>query len=405
MAGAQRDLAEGLGDADLDRVGRNEIEPLGAVLVSQEIEQVGSELRPRSMPARPSVCRIFSAAPAASSASVMRQSAANQVEHRQVRDRAPVGQAAPLDVGGLLGAHALAELVEQAGLPDPGVPDDADELAPTAEGGEQPAVQHRHLLMAADEARHAPGRAQPRPFAPDEAERGRRLFRPVEGDRARSGARAARRRPGWRGCRRARRPRSDRRARRRLAPSPPGRSGSCAPPGPPGPGPRGWRSGSRAGRRSLRGSARRPAASPSRRAPRAAARPRWAPRRRRRPGRAARAPRRVRRSSGPSRSRSRARARRPRGRRRSPAPRGPRASGRWAVAPSGPWGARGARPARSADPFGGGGGIGRAPLGARASRFTAPAAPSRSPSFSMRARTVLREMLRMAAVREMFQPV
>ncbi len=54
---------------------------------------------------------------------------------------------------------------------------------------------------------------------------------------------------------------------------------------------------------------------------------------------------------------------------------------------------------------GGGAGVGRVMLGARASRFAATGVPSRSPSFSMRARTVLREMLRMAAVREMFQPV
>ncbi len=139
MAGAQRDLAESLGDTDLDRVGRNQIEPLGAVLVSQEIEQMGSQLGrihagpPERLPdllgrAR----RVVGFGDAAN--------AANQVEHRQIRDRASVGEAAALEVGGLLGAHALAELVEQAGLPDPGVPDDADELASATEGGKQPAV-------------------------------------------------------------------------------------------------------------------------------------------------------------------------------------------------------------------------------------------------------------------------
>ena len=73
MARAQRDLAEGLRDADLDRVRREEIEPLDAVLVAQEIEHVGLDFA-GSMPTRPSVCRIFSRAPAASSASVMWQS-------------------------------------------------------------------------------------------------------------------------------------------------------------------------------------------------------------------------------------------------------------------------------------------------------------------------------------------
>ena len=338
----------------------------------------------------------------------MWQTRANQVEHRQVGDRAPVGQAAPLDVGRLLGAHALAELVEQAGLPDPGVADDADELSPTAEGGAQPAVQHRHLLMAADEARHAPGRAQPRPFAPDEAERGRSLVRSrrggVSSNRRSSSAPAAglaRMLPGSAAAIRSS-------STEAPAPSPPGRSGS-------------WRP--RLGHQDLSrvdGDPRRE------RGGGVSADPLDGPLHRHRgvrraprrvldglhaeggvQGRAARAPRRVRRSSGPSRSASRARARRPRGRRA-----GLRHHERHAHQRDGPPLPADRGRARCATAAPDGGSVRRRRRGragarsARARRASPPTAvPSRSPSFSMRARTVLREMLRMAAVREMFQPV
>ena len=52
------------------------------------------------------------------------------VEHGHVRDGRPVGEASPLEIGDAAVRQAVAELEQEPGLADAGLPDDPDGLSP-----------------------------------------------------------------------------------------------------------------------------------------------------------------------------------------------------------------------------------------------------------------------------------
>ena len=79
---------------------------------------------------------------------------AQDVEERQVRDGAAVGQAASLDVADVR-PQGLAELVEQPALAEPRLADDADHLAAPGDGRVEAALQELEIVPAADEGREA----------------------------------------------------------------------------------------------------------------------------------------------------------------------------------------------------------------------------------------------------------
>ena len=80
---------------------------------------------------------------------------AQELEQREVRDVAAVGDAVRLEPGDLPAAEPPAELVEEARLADAGLPRDADDLCLARQRRGQPAlVEEIELLAAAHEARH-----------------------------------------------------------------------------------------------------------------------------------------------------------------------------------------------------------------------------------------------------------
>src|SRR5439155_1062609 len=79
---------------------------------------------------------------------------------------------APCEVGNGLVPHAPSEFVEESRLPDPGLADDAHDLAMSSQGQGQPALEELEVLPAPDERGHAPSNLEPRPFGPHEPKRG-----------------------------------------------------------------------------------------------------------------------------------------------------------------------------------------------------------------------------------------
>ena len=82
---------------------------------------------------------------------------AQDVQHREVRDRASVREAAPLQKGDALARQAAAELVQQAGLAHPRLPDHADGAAPALTGVGEGLSQGSDLGRPTDEVAHRPG--------------------------------------------------------------------------------------------------------------------------------------------------------------------------------------------------------------------------------------------------------
>src|SRR2546426_11120754 len=91
---------------------------------------------------------------------------------RSIGNAGPVGDAAPCEVGNGLVPHAPSEFVEESRLPDPGLADDAHDLAMSSQGQGQPALEELEVLPAPDERGHAPSNLEPRPFGPHEPKRG-----------------------------------------------------------------------------------------------------------------------------------------------------------------------------------------------------------------------------------------
>ena len=73
------------------------------------------------------------------------------VEHGHVRDGRPVGEAAPLEIGDATVRQAVAELEQEPGLADAGLPDDPDGLSPALRDGGEEVLQGLELSVAADE--------------------------------------------------------------------------------------------------------------------------------------------------------------------------------------------------------------------------------------------------------------
>ena len=72
------------------------------------------------------------------------------VQHRQVGDGLPVGEAAPGEVRQSFPRQALAELIEQARLAHARFGDNPDHLSLTGLDLRQHLVQHRQLTLSAD---------------------------------------------------------------------------------------------------------------------------------------------------------------------------------------------------------------------------------------------------------------
>jgi hypothetical protein len=73
------------------------------------------------------------------------------------RDGVPEGQAASLEPGGPV-THALVELVEQTGLPDPGLADDEDGVGLARRRAREGILQEVELALPPDERGQAPVR-------------------------------------------------------------------------------------------------------------------------------------------------------------------------------------------------------------------------------------------------------
>ena len=76
---------------------------------------------------------------------------AHDVRHGHVRDGRPVGQTPALEVGDAAPGEAVPELEEEPRLPDPGLADDPDGLAPAFLDGGEEIQQRLELPVAADE--------------------------------------------------------------------------------------------------------------------------------------------------------------------------------------------------------------------------------------------------------------
>ena len=101
-----------------------------------------------------------------------------RVDDRQVGHRPPERDAASFHPAGALRLRGAAELQQQAGLPDPGLAGDEDDLPAAAPRLRQVPLEHAQLLLAADERGEAPARRRL------EARARRRLAQhPVGGDR------------------------------------------------------------------------------------------------------------------------------------------------------------------------------------------------------------------------------
>ena len=87
-------------------------------------------------------------------------STAEELEERQVRDVAAVGDAVRLEPGHVPAAEPLAKLVEEARLPDARLARDAHDLPVAHHRRGQPALQEIQLLAAAHEACHTAARAE-----------------------------------------------------------------------------------------------------------------------------------------------------------------------------------------------------------------------------------------------------
>ena len=158
-------LAEDLGGADLDAVDPRRVERLGALLDSEEAEQVGQRalhLDPEPLEALAELGghrgRPVGLADEAGGA--------EDLQHRQERDRRAVGETVALDVGDRRPAEPLPELVEQPRLADARLPDDPHDLAAPGASRGQAAVEEVELLPAPHEAGHLALDAQPGPLAP-----------------------------------------------------------------------------------------------------------------------------------------------------------------------------------------------------------------------------------------------
>src|SRR5213594_819634 len=81
------------------------------------------------------------------------------LQHRKVRGGRAVREALRLDVPDGLADDALAELVEQARLADPGLTADPDDLALAPHRRLEAAPEELDLAVAADERRHVPSEA------------------------------------------------------------------------------------------------------------------------------------------------------------------------------------------------------------------------------------------------------
>src|SRR5262249_7761411 len=86
---------------------------------------------------------------------------AEEVEHGQVRDVHPVGVAGRLEVADVARGELLAELVDEAGLADARVADDAGDLPLAPEHRGEAPIEQLELVLAADELAGAPPRPSP----------------------------------------------------------------------------------------------------------------------------------------------------------------------------------------------------------------------------------------------------
>src|SRR5262245_47124632 len=84
----------------------------------------------------------------------------HQLDDGQQGEFAPIGEGASAQIVDVPPVKRQAELVEQSRLADARLPADHDDLAATLANPPKTALQHRHLVLAADEDRagHRPGR-------------------------------------------------------------------------------------------------------------------------------------------------------------------------------------------------------------------------------------------------------
>src|SRR3972149_4254509 len=93
---------------------------------------------------------------------------AEDVEHREIRNGAPEGEAAPLQVRDFLPPEAVPELEKEAGLADAALADDPHLPAVSPGGQVQAALEQLQVVTPPDELDHPPAEPEPRALPPPE---------------------------------------------------------------------------------------------------------------------------------------------------------------------------------------------------------------------------------------------